>query len=129
VRHRASCVSEKLTRGSGKNDIRRCAPAQQRNGFFCPRMPTCSAVHRSEFPSDGRQKLLGMGDKLFANPWQALQLDPENYRFVLEVDARWRPATPAGSEIPALPAFRSPATRESATPLWSCHDESACTRQ
>ena len=30
--------------------------------------------------------LLGMGDKLFAIPWQALQLDPPNHRFVLDVD-------------------------------------------
>ena len=30
--------------------------------------------------------VLGLGDKLFAIPWQALQLDPENHRFVLDVD-------------------------------------------
>ena len=30
--------------------------------------------------------LLGMGDKLFAIPWQVLQLDPPNHRFVLDVD-------------------------------------------
>jgi sporulation protein YlmC with PRC-barrel domain len=30
--------------------------------------------------------LLGMGDKLFAIPWQALQLDPPNHCFVLNVD-------------------------------------------
>lgn len=29
---------------------------------------------------------LGMGNKLFAVPWQALQLDAENHRFVLDVD-------------------------------------------
>ena len=29
---------------------------------------------------------LGMGDKLFAVPWEALKLDPENHRFVLDVD-------------------------------------------
>jgi sporulation protein YlmC with PRC-barrel domain len=29
---------------------------------------------------------LGMGDKLFAIPWQALQLDPENKCFILDVD-------------------------------------------
>jgi len=30
--------------------------------------------------------ILGMGSKLFAVPWHALQLDPENHRFVLDVD-------------------------------------------
>jgi sporulation protein YlmC with PRC-barrel domain len=30
--------------------------------------------------------VLGLGDKLFAIPWHALQLDPENHRFVLDVD-------------------------------------------
>ena len=29
---------------------------------------------------------LGMGDKLFAVPWNALKLDTENKRFVLDVD-------------------------------------------
>ncbi len=29
---------------------------------------------------------LGMGDKLFAVPWEALKLDTENKRFVLKVD-------------------------------------------
>lgn len=29
---------------------------------------------------------LGMGDKLFAIPWEALQLDQENERFILDVD-------------------------------------------
>ncbi len=29
---------------------------------------------------------LGMGDKLFAIPWQALKLDPENHRFILDID-------------------------------------------
>jgi sporulation protein YlmC with PRC-barrel domain len=29
--------------------------------------------------------LFGMGDKLFAIPWQALRLDTENHRFVLDV--------------------------------------------
>jgi sporulation protein YlmC with PRC-barrel domain len=29
---------------------------------------------------------LGMGDKLFAVPWQALELDTENKCFVLDVD-------------------------------------------
>jgi sporulation protein YlmC with PRC-barrel domain len=30
---------------------------------------------------------LGMGEKLFAVPWQALSLDPENKRFILDVDS------------------------------------------
>lgn len=29
---------------------------------------------------------LGMGDRLFAIPWKALQLDTENHRFMLDVD-------------------------------------------
>lgn len=29
---------------------------------------------------------LGMGDKLFALPWQALKLDTDNERFILDVD-------------------------------------------
>ncbi len=29
--------------------------------------------------------VLGIGDKLFAVPWSALQLDTENHRFVLDV--------------------------------------------
>ena len=29
---------------------------------------------------------LGMGDKLFAVPWSALSIDPDNKRFVLNVD-------------------------------------------
>ena len=29
--------------------------------------------------------LLGVGDKLFAIPWQALQLDTQNHRFILDV--------------------------------------------
>lgn len=29
---------------------------------------------------------LGMGDKLFAVPWEALKLDTDNQRFVLQVD-------------------------------------------
>jgi sporulation protein YlmC with PRC-barrel domain len=30
--------------------------------------------------------ILGIGDKLFAIPWDALKLDPDNKRFVLDVD-------------------------------------------
>lgn len=30
---------------------------------------------------------LGMGDRLFAVPWQALKLDKENKRFLLDADA------------------------------------------
>ncbi|OYY48943.1 MAG: photosystem reaction center subunit H [Methylophilales bacterium 28-44-11] len=30
---------------------------------------------------------LGMGEKLFAVPWQALSLDTENKRFILDVDS------------------------------------------
>jgi sporulation protein YlmC with PRC-barrel domain len=28
---------------------------------------------------------MGMGDKLFALPWESLQLDAENHRFILDV--------------------------------------------
>ena len=31
-------------------------------------------------------RMLGMGDKLFAVPWQALQLDTANKRFILDID-------------------------------------------
>lgn len=30
--------------------------------------------------------ILGIGDKLFAIPWEALQLDPVNKQFVLDID-------------------------------------------
>jgi sporulation protein YlmC with PRC-barrel domain len=30
--------------------------------------------------------ILGIGEKLFAVPWEALKLDPENKRFLLNVD-------------------------------------------
>jgi len=30
---------------------------------------------------------LGMGEKLFAVPWEALSLDPENKRFILDIDS------------------------------------------
>jgi len=30
--------------------------------------------------------ILGVGSNLFAVPWHALQLDPENHRFILNVD-------------------------------------------
>jgi sporulation protein YlmC with PRC-barrel domain len=29
---------------------------------------------------------LGMGDKLFAIPWSALKLDPDNHRFILDIN-------------------------------------------
>ena len=38
--------------------------------------------------------MLGMGNKLFAIPWQALQLDPENHRFILDVDQEQLKAAP-----------------------------------
>src|SRR5690349_21093345 len=31
-------------------------------------------------------RFLGMGDKLFAIPWEALTLDPEDHTFILDVD-------------------------------------------
>jgi len=37
---------------------------------------------------------LGMGDKLFAIPWQALQLDPANHGFILDVDKERLRAAP-----------------------------------
>jgi sporulation protein YlmC with PRC-barrel domain len=30
--------------------------------------------------------ILGMGDKLFAIPWHALRLDPDNHQFIFDVD-------------------------------------------
>ena len=38
--------------------------------------------------------VLGMGNKLFAIPWLALQLDPENRRFILNVDKDQRKDAP-----------------------------------
>lgn len=37
---------------------------------------------------------LGMGDKLFAIPWEALRLDKENKRFILDVDKETLEAAP-----------------------------------
>ena len=37
---------------------------------------------------------LGMGDRLFAVPWGALQLDSHNKRFILDVDAERLKAAP-----------------------------------
>ena len=33
---------------------------------------------------------LSLGEKLFAVPWEALKLDTENKRFVLNVDSVWQ---------------------------------------
>jgi len=46
--------------------------------------------------------MLGMGEKLFAVPWQALQLDTVNKRFVLDVDQE-RLQTAPGFDADAWP--------------------------
>lgn len=38
--------------------------------------------------------LLGIGDKLFAIPWEALTLDTEHKRFILDIDAERLEAAP-----------------------------------
>jgi len=37
---------------------------------------------------------LGMGDKLFAIPWSALALDPDDHKFILNVDKELLKAAP-----------------------------------
>ena len=50
---------------------------------------------------------LGIGDKLFAIPFEALQLDPENHRFVLDV-AREKLEQAPGFDKSRWPDFADP---------------------
>lgn len=54
--------------------------------------------------------LLGMGDKLFAVPWNALTLDAKNRRFVLNVDK---------SRLQAAPGFDKSHWPDMADPAWA----------
>ena len=53
---------------------------------------------------------LGMGGKLFAVPWEALQLDTKNKRFVLDVDKE---------RLKAAPGFDRDEWPDMANPGWS----------
>lgn len=48
--------------------------------------------------------VLGMGDKLFAVPWNAMELDTENKRFVLDIDQETLKSAP-GFDKDAWPRF------------------------
>ncbi len=51
--------------------------------------------------------VLGLGDKLFAVPWNALELDTENKRFVLDIDKEALKEAP-GFDKDAWPKFADP---------------------
>lgn len=53
--------------------------------------------------------ILGMGEKLFAVPFQALQLDPENHQFVLDVDKE---------RLKSAPGFDRNDWPDTANPEW-----------
>lgn len=53
---------------------------------------------------------LGVGEKLFAVPWQALKLDTENKRFVLNVDS---------SKLDSAPGFDKDNWPNMADPTWA----------
>ncbi len=53
---------------------------------------------------------LGMGEKLFAVPWQALKLDTENKRFVLDVDKE---------DLKDAPGFDKDDWPDMADPTWA----------
>jgi len=51
--------------------------------------------------------VLGMGDKLFAVPWNALELDTENKRFLLDIDKESLKSAP-GFDKDSWPRFADP---------------------
>jgi sporulation protein YlmC with PRC-barrel domain len=53
--------------------------------------------------------LMGMGDKLFAVPWEALKLDTENERFILNVDK---------DRLESAPGFDKDNWPDMADPTW-----------
>ena len=53
---------------------------------------------------------LGLGDKLFAVPWQALQLDTKNKRFILAVDKE---------RLKSAPGFDKEEWPDMGNPAWS----------
>jgi sporulation protein YlmC with PRC-barrel domain len=52
---------------------------------------------------------LGLGDKLFAIPWEALKLDEDNHRFILIVDKE---------KLEKAPAFDKDHWPDMADPTW-----------
>lgn len=58
---------------------------------------------------------LGMGDRLFAVPWKALQLDTENKRFLLDVDVE---------RLKDAPGFDKDHWPNMADPTWNSTVES-----
>ncbi len=52
---------------------------------------------------------LGLGDKLFAIPWEALKLDEDNHRFVLDVDKE---------KMERAPGFDKDRWPDMADPTW-----------
>ncbi len=53
---------------------------------------------------------LGLGDKLFAIPWEALKLDEDNHRFVLDLDKE---------KLERAPGFDKDRWPDMADPTWS----------
>lgn len=53
---------------------------------------------------------LGMGDHLFAVPWDAFKLDRENKRFILDVDAE---------RLKTAPSFEKDSWPDMADPSWN----------
>ena len=53
---------------------------------------------------------LGVGEKLFAVPWQALKLDTENKRFILNVDS---------AKLDSAPGFDKDHWPNMADPTWA----------
>jgi sporulation protein YlmC with PRC-barrel domain len=53
---------------------------------------------------------LGMGEKLFAVPWAALKLDPENKRFILDVSK---------DRLESAPGFDKDSWPDMADPVWA----------
>lgn len=53
---------------------------------------------------------LGVGEKLFAVPWQALKLDTENKRFILNVDS---------TKLDSAPGFDKDHWPNMADPTWA----------
>ena len=74
---------------------------------------------------------LGMGEKLFAVPWEALELDTENKRFVLDVDRTRLQGAPGfdravGPTWPTRPGKRASTTTTGRRPTASHHASEVC---
>jgi len=57
--------------------------------------------------------VLGLGDKLFAVPWNALELDTENKRFVLDIDKEALKTAPDSTRMPGRDSRIPPGARTS----------------